>query len=171
MTERRKKKWADIIGITWMDGMPLTKAQIETFYQNDNLQAMLDHLTDMGYILQTHTSSGRIPSDKGYRMYVNNLMKEKDLEIKALRAEMINRVDRLENTLKGLVENIAKYTNYGALISGPTLATNKIKYVQLSNLEPKEIVAVVVCEGNIIKTNIVETKKITNTSNNTQKII
>lgn len=50
LTERRKKKWADIIGIKWMDGMPLTKNQIEDFYQNDNLQEMLDDLTIKGYV-------------------------------------------------------------------------------------------------------------------------
>ncbi len=54
MTERRKKKWAEIIGIKWMDGMPLTKGQIETFYQNDNLQAMLDDLTNKGYVRFEH---------------------------------------------------------------------------------------------------------------------
>lgn len=54
MTERRKKKWADIIGIKWMDGMPLTKEQIEQFYQNDNLQEMLDHLTECGYLRYEH---------------------------------------------------------------------------------------------------------------------
>ena len=54
MTERRKKKWADIIGIKWMDGMPLTKEQIETFYQNDNLQEMLDDLANKGYIRYEH---------------------------------------------------------------------------------------------------------------------
>lgn len=54
MTERRKKKWADIIGIKWMDGMPLTKGQIETFYQNENLQEMLDDLAAKGYIRYEH---------------------------------------------------------------------------------------------------------------------
>lgn len=50
LTERRKKKWATIIGIKWMDGMPLTKKQIEEFYQNEKLQEMLDDLTNKGYI-------------------------------------------------------------------------------------------------------------------------
>lgn len=54
LKERRKKKWAEIIGIKWMDGMPLTKEQIEEFYQNDNLQAMLDDLTSKGYIRYEH---------------------------------------------------------------------------------------------------------------------
>lgn len=54
MTERRKKKWASIIGIKWMDGMPLTKEQIEQFYQNKKLQQMLDHLTECGYLRYEH---------------------------------------------------------------------------------------------------------------------
>ena len=54
LTERRKKKWAEIIGIKWMDGMPLTREQIEEFYQNDNLQAMLDDLTAKGYVRYEH---------------------------------------------------------------------------------------------------------------------
>lgn len=54
LTERRKKKWAEIIGIKWMDGMPLTKQQIEEFYQHDNLQEMLDDLTNKGYVRFEH---------------------------------------------------------------------------------------------------------------------
>lgn len=54
LTERRKKKWAEIIGIKWMDGMPLTKDQIEEFYQNENLQVMLDDLTTKGYVKFEH---------------------------------------------------------------------------------------------------------------------
>ena len=54
LTERRKKKWAGIIGIKWMDGMPLTKSQIEEFYQNDKLQDMLDDLTAKGYVRYEH---------------------------------------------------------------------------------------------------------------------
>lgn len=54
LTERRKKKWADIIGIKWMDGMPLTKEQIEDFYQNEHLQEMLDDLAAKGYVRFEH---------------------------------------------------------------------------------------------------------------------
>lgn len=50
LKERRKKKWAEEIGIEWMDGMPLTYKQIKTFYQNDNLKKMLDNLEKKGYL-------------------------------------------------------------------------------------------------------------------------
>lgn len=54
LTERRKKKWADIIGIDWMDGMPLTMEQIRSFYNVSNLQEMLDDLAEKGYLKFEH---------------------------------------------------------------------------------------------------------------------
>lgn len=54
LKERRKKKWAEIIGIDWMDGMPLTLEQIRTFYQAPDLQEMLDDLVEKGYLVYEH---------------------------------------------------------------------------------------------------------------------
>lgn len=54
LTERRKKKWAEIIGIDWMDGMPLTLEQIRTFYDSTDLQEMLDDLTEKKYLKFEH---------------------------------------------------------------------------------------------------------------------
>lgn len=51
---RRRKKWADIIGIDWMDGMPLTIAQIRTFYDNPLLECMLKDLMEKGYLVYEH---------------------------------------------------------------------------------------------------------------------
>lgn len=54
LTERRKKKWAEIIGIDWMDGMPLTLEQIRTFFDDAELEGMLEDLTDKGYLKFEH---------------------------------------------------------------------------------------------------------------------
>lgn len=54
LTERRKKKWAEIIGIDWMDGMPLTLGQISTFFDDPELEDMLKDLTDKGYLKFEH---------------------------------------------------------------------------------------------------------------------
>ena len=54
LKERRKKHWATVIGIDWMDGMPLTTQQIRTFYDTDNLQEMLDDLVEKGYLVLEH---------------------------------------------------------------------------------------------------------------------
>ena len=50
LNERRKKHWAEQIGIDWMDGMPLTTKQIRTFFDTPDLQKMLNHLSKLGYI-------------------------------------------------------------------------------------------------------------------------
>lgn len=52
--ERRKKHWAEKIGITWMDGMPLTLLQIKTFFEAENLQELLDDLVTKGYLKFEH---------------------------------------------------------------------------------------------------------------------
>lgn len=54
LKERRKKHWAAVIGIDWMDGMPLTTEQISTFYSSENLQEMLDDLVEKGYLVLEH---------------------------------------------------------------------------------------------------------------------
>lgn len=50
LKQRRNKKWADVIGIDWMDGMPLTVEMIQTFYENENLKSMLNDLVGKGYL-------------------------------------------------------------------------------------------------------------------------
>ncbi|WP_288956055.1 DNA (cytosine-5-)-methyltransferase [uncultured Polaribacter sp.] len=52
--ERRKKHWAEKIGIDWMDGMALTLKQISTFHKNDNLKSLLDDLVKKGYLRFEH---------------------------------------------------------------------------------------------------------------------
>lgn len=54
LRERRKKKWADMIGIDWMDGMPLTLEHIRTFFDSTNLQEMLEDLCIKGYLKFEH---------------------------------------------------------------------------------------------------------------------
>jgi DNA (cytosine-5)-methyltransferase 1 len=54
LKERRRKEWANLTGITWMDGMPLTVSQIKHFYKQDNLTKMLDELVSLGYLKLEH---------------------------------------------------------------------------------------------------------------------
>ncbi len=111
----------------------------------------MSDLEEMGYIIQPHTSAGRIPSDKGYRFYVDQLMEEKDQEMNQVQELMIRRVDRLELVLKRLVQVLASNTNYAALISAPRYHQNKLKFIQLSRVDEDKLLVVLVLEGNIIK--------------------
>lgn len=115
----------------------------------------MSDLEEMGYIVQPHTSAGRIPSDKGYRFYVDQIMQEKEQEITEVRELMFQRVDRLELVLKGLAQMLAANTNYAAMISGPQMHQNKLKFIQLSIVEPHRLLVVVVAEGNLIKNRMI----------------
>ncbi len=111
----------------------------------------MSDLEDMGYIIQPHTSAGRIPSDKGYRFYVDQIMQDKENEVTEIKELMIQRVDRVELVLKGLAQMLAANTNYAAMISGPQVHHSKLKFIQLSEVEPLKLLVVIVLEGNLIK--------------------
>ncbi len=113
-------------------------------------------LEEMGYIVQPHTSAGRIPSDKGYRFYVDQLMEEKEQEAEELKELMIKRVDRVELLLKQMAQILAKNTNYAAMISGPQYHLTKLKFIQLSKVDYNKLLAVIVVEGNIIKNTMID---------------
>ena len=55
----------------------------------------MSDLEEMGYILQPHTSAGRIPSDAGYRLYVDRMMEEKELGVAEIRALIVQMQDRM----------------------------------------------------------------------------
>ena len=55
-------------------------------------------LEELGYILQPHTSAGRIPSDKGYRLYVDMLMEEKEQELNEMQEQMLEKADKMEQS-------------------------------------------------------------------------
>ena len=57
-------------------------------------------LEELGYIMQPHTSAGRIPSDKGYRWYVDMLMSQKEQEITEIKGQMLQMADKMEELLK-----------------------------------------------------------------------
>lgn len=115
----------------------------------------MSDLEEMGYIIQPHTSAGRIPSDKGYRFYVDQIMKERDSEVTEIRETMIQRVDRLELLLKTMAQVLASNTNYAAMISGPSYHRTKLKFIQLSKMEARKLLVVVVVEGNIVKNTMI----------------
>ena len=112
-------------------------------------------LVELGYILQPHTSAGRIPSDKGYRFYVDRMMEEKEKEVEEMKEILIEKADKMEKMLKQVAKSLSANTNYAALITAPQYHLNKLKFIQLSRMQEHQLVAVIVCEGNVIKNQII----------------
>ena len=112
-------------------------------------------LEELGYIMQPHTSAGRIPSDKGYRWYVDMLMSQKEQEITEIKGQMLEKADKMEELLKQVAKVLANNTNYATMISTPTYNGNKLKFIQLSQVDDHQLIVVIVMEGNIVKNQIV----------------
>lgn len=115
----------------------------------------MSDLEEMGYIIQPHTSAGRIPSDKGYRFYVDRLMADKEREVDEMKEILIEKADKMEQMLKTAARSLAVNTNYATMISAPQIHRNKLKFIQLSRMDKNKLVAVIVVEGNIIKNEII----------------
>ncbi len=113
-------------------------------------------LEEMGLIVQPHTSAGRIPTDKGYRLYVDELMEAQNREVTQMKDFLIQRVDRVELLLKQMAKLLAVNTNYATMITGPVYSSTKLKFIQLSKMDNQKLLAVIVVEGNIVKNTILD---------------
>ena len=108
----RKRKILKAIIKTYMEtGEPVGSRTISKYtdlnVSSATIRNEMSDLTDLGYIIQPHTSAGRIPSDKGYRLYVDELMQEKEAEIEEIRNLMIEKTDKMEKVLKNVARVLA----------------------------------------------------------------
>ena len=159
LTERQEKILYAVIQNYLETGEPVGSRTISK-YTDLNLSSAtirneMADLEELGYIVQPHTSSGRIPSDKGYRFYVNRLMNEKDQEISDMQEMMIQKTERMEKVLKQVVKVLAANTEYATMISAPSVIKNRVKFVQLSAVDEHQILSVVVMDGNIVQNKII----------------
>lgn len=128
---------------------------LDTALSSATIRNEMSDLEDMGYILQPHTSAGRIPSDLGYRFYVNELMDEHERSVQKMEQLVIEKTEKMEKVLKSVVKALAVNTNYATLITSPNTSRNKVKFLQLSQVDDKQLLAVIVMEGNIVKNKMI----------------
>ena len=163
LDERKRKILKAIIQTYLETGEPVGSRTISKYTDLNlsyaTIRNEMSDLEELGYIIQPYTSAGRIPSDLGYRLYVDELMKEKDKEVAEIKDLMIEKTDKMEKVLKQVVKILASNTNYATMITGPTYHRNKLKFIQLSRVSEVQLLAVVVVEGNIVKNHIIELRE------------
>ena len=118
----------------------------------------MSDLEDMGLISQPHTSSGRIPSGKGYRFYVDSMMQKRSLtsdEALFLQRMIIDNINQTEFMMQETAKALARLTNYPAIVSEPNMKKIKIKHVQLVPLDEKSILLVLVTDNKTVKNQVV----------------
>ncbi|MGB4661255.1 MAG: heat-inducible transcriptional repressor HrcA [Mobilitalea sp.] len=114
----------------------------------------MSDLEELGYIIQPHTSAGRIPSDKGYRLYVDMLLEDKVQEVHEMKLLLLQKADKLENLLQQVAKLLAVNTNYTTMVSSPQYK-KKVKFVQLTEVDETQLLVVIVFDRNIVKNKII----------------
>ena len=109
----------------------------------------MSYLEDMGLLEKTHTSSGRVPSEKGYRYYVDNIMKPRELDKKdvmELETVFNNKSIVLSDAISKSMEIISSITNYTAVVLGSTSRFNKVTKVEVVPIDEENLIAIVITD-------------------------
>ncbi len=162
--DERKLKILQAIIRTYLEtGEPVGSRTISK-YTDLNLSSAtirneMSDLEELGYILQPYTSAGRIPSDKGYRLYVDTMMQEKVQEMDNIREQLEEKAGKMETLLQQVAKLLAVNTNYTTMVTKPKYQHKTLKFIQLTDVDERQLLAVVVIEGNIVKNKFIQLEK------------
>lgn len=162
--DERKLKILQAIIRTYLEtGEPVGSRTISK-YSDLNLSSAtirneMSDLEEMGYILQPHTSAGRIPSDKGYRLYVDTMLDDRTQEVHDMKAELEEKAGKMDDLLKSVAKLLAVNTNYATMVSGPRYASKKVKFIQLTLVDDSNLLAVIVLDNNVVKNKMIHMKE------------
>lgn len=170
MLDERKMKILKAIITTYLKtGEPVGSRTIakdsDLHLSSATIRNEMADLEELGYIIQPHTSAGRIPSDMGYRYYVDYLMEERESEIQAKEEELLERekeirreqqellskMDRMEEVLKNVADVLAANTQYASMVTTPQIRESKLKFIQLSMVDTDRLLAVIVVGNDTVK--------------------
>lgn len=152
LNERKTKILEAIIRNYMETGEPVGSRTVSK-YTDLNLSSAtirneMSDLEEMGYILQPHTSAGRIPSDKAYRRYVDTILQRKDEEVSEMKELMVEKADKIDLLLKQVAKLLAQNTNYTSMVTKPKYQHKRIKFLQLNQMSERQLLVIVVLDNN-----------------------
>ena len=152
LNERKQKILEAIIQNYMETGEPVGSRTVSK-YADMNLSSAtirneMSDLEEMGYILQPHTSAGRIPSDKAYRLYVDTMLKNKNAEVEEMKGLLVEKADKIDLLLKQVAKLLADNTNYTTMVTKPKYQHKKIKFIQLNQIVDGQLLVLVVLDNN-----------------------
>ena len=152
LNERKQKILEAIIRNYMETGEPVGSRTVSK-YTDLNLSSAtirneMSDLEEMGYILQPHTSAGRIPSDKAYRLYVDTILQRKDEEVSEMKELMVEKADKIDLLLQQVAKLLAHNTNYTSMVTKPKYQHKRIKFIQLNQMSERQLLVIVVLDNN-----------------------
>jgi len=116
-------------------------------------------LEEMGYLMQPHTSAGRVPSDMGYRFYVDQLMKTKELtdeEIQSIKEAMEVRINEMSQLIRQASLVMSRFTRYTSMAVTPQMKMSTLKAVQVVPIDSDKALVVVVANAGVVRNSIIK---------------
>lgn len=152
LNERKQKILEAIIRNYMETGEPVGSRTVSK-YTDLNLSSAtirneMSDLEEMGYILQPHTSAGRVPSDKAYRLYVDTILQRKDEEVSEMKELMVEKADKIDLLLQQVAKLLAQNTNYTSMVTKPKYQHKRIKFIQLNQMSERQLLVIVVLDNN-----------------------
>ncbi|OLS41633.1 heat-inducible transcriptional repressor HrcA [Bacillus sp. MRMR6] len=121
----------------------------EISFSSATIRNEMADLEELGFIEKTHTSSGRVPSEKGYRYYVDHLLSPQALnkkDVSVIQSIFAERLFEFEKIIQKSAKILSELTNYTSIVLGPAASLNKLKRIQIIPLNKETAVAIFVTD-------------------------
>ena len=118
----------------------------------------MSDLEELGYLAQPHTSAGRVPSAKAYRLYVDELMKRREVspeEARRIQDHLDKRASQVEDVIREAAQVLSDVTQYTAVVAAPTLNTTRVKRIQFVPVTDTSALMIVVTSAGLVKDTLI----------------
>lgn len=163
LEERKKRVLQAIVEEYIKTAEPVSSGSIMNLegleYSSATIRNEMAELEKMGYIEKTHTSSGRVPSAKGYRYYVDELLEDNKItvdEIDYISKKLETKVNELEEITQIASSTISEITHYTTVTIGPNTDEQKIENIKFVLLSPRMMMAVILTDNGLVKETIIK---------------
>ncbi|HEY8677418.1 MAG TPA: heat-inducible transcriptional repressor HrcA [Candidatus Dormibacteraeota bacterium] len=162
LDERKQRILKAVVSDYTLTGIPVGSQVLAAKYflalSSATIRNELADLVGTGYLQQPHTSAGRIPTDRGYRYFVDFLM-QPEAAPSAVRRAVKQEFEIAPHNLEGILEKaamvLAQITENVSLVTAPETSESRIKHIDLVSLEAQSVLIILVLEGNLIKQQVV----------------
>lgn len=163
LDDRKKKVLQAIVEEYVNTAEPVSSSSItnnyELNYSSATIRNEMADLEKAGFLEKTHTSSGRIPSEKGYRYYVDELLNDNNIsleEIKYISEKLETKVNEIEELTKITTTTISEITHYTTVAIGPETDTQLIEEIKFVLLGPRMLMAIILTNNGMVKETIIK---------------
>jgi heat-inducible transcriptional repressor len=166
MEQRKQDILKAVVSEFTVTGVPVGSQALVTRHflnlSSATIRNELSELADLGYVIQPHTSAGRIPTDRGYRYFVDFLMQLEPVPAQVesfIHSELSTASADPQALMERVATTLATITQNAALASLPHGPQARIKHVDLVSLEPTAVLVIVLVEGNLIRQHVMSVTK------------